>query len=71
MEDIINMITRRIHKLDEIKEKKDSIINFFKDPSSYNAGYSDALRNEAEFLGLLLEKVEDEIEDKILNTKAA
>lgn len=63
MKDIINMITRRLHKLDEIIEEKENIVKTSSDEfkQEYNAGYSDALRNEAEFLGLILVKVEDEI----------
>lgn len=62
MEKVINMITRRLHKLDEIIEKRESII---KTPTedeatkAYNAGASNYLRDEVEFLGLLLAEIEE------------
>lgn len=61
MEKVINMITRRLHKLDEVIEKRESIIKTAEDETTqaYNAGSSNALRREAEFLGLLLAEVEE------------
>ena len=40
MEKVINMITRRIHKLDEIIEKRESIFKTAEDETAkaYNAG---------------------------------
>jgi hypothetical protein len=55
------MIRERIYKLDEIIEKRESILKSSEDYSvqSYNAGSSNALRGEVEFLGLLLAEVEE------------
>jgi hypothetical protein len=61
MEKIINMITRRIHKLDEIIEKRESIFKTAVDESekAFNAGAYNTLYREVEFLGLLLAEVEE------------
>ena len=61
MEKVINIITRRIHKLDEIIEKRESIFKTAEDETTkaYNAGSYNALRGEVEFLGLLLAEVEE------------
>jgi hypothetical protein len=62
MEKVINMITKRIHKLDEMIEKRASIIKTETEDEStkgYHAGSYNSLCDEVEFLGLLLAEVEE------------